>query len=360
MPARVGEESRRAAAAGGARRAAARCSSSTGAPGLLDQPVVADARRAARDAGHAAEAAVEVLDDCRAERERPVEVCSISWMRPRGESISSLQRTYVGHVGRQKPQWTQSPSASSSITRRAPLPGRTRLADRRAATLRVASRAGRPRGPAPGRRRLPRRGGRRPRRASRGRLARSPGRSGAGRAPRPAARAPRSTHGVGLDSPPTSARASRAAPRPPRRGLRRAPRRGRGGGRRARSAGAASASSARTTPAASSVSTTSVAAAAGSGWRRRRDARDQRERPVASRRRACRGRSPRRSSRPCRPRSRSCRRASTSVTPRTRSRGVPKRWRSGPESRAREAGADRRVAGWVEREPLARARERVA
>ena len=33
---------------------------------------------------------------------------SISWIRPRGESISSLQSRYVGHVGRQKPQWTQS------------------------------------------------------------------------------------------------------------------------------------------------------------------------------------------------------------------------------------------------------------
>src|SRR5258706_630051 len=29
-------------------------------------------------------------------------------MRPRGESISSPHRTYVGQAGRQKPQWTQS------------------------------------------------------------------------------------------------------------------------------------------------------------------------------------------------------------------------------------------------------------
>src|ERR1700734_2503290 len=28
-------------------------------------------------------------------------------MRPRGESISSFQRTYVGQTGKQKPQWTQ-------------------------------------------------------------------------------------------------------------------------------------------------------------------------------------------------------------------------------------------------------------
>src|SRR3954453_11974028 len=34
-------------------------------------------------------------------------------MRPRGESISSPQSTYVGQVGRQKPQWTQSSSRFS-------------------------------------------------------------------------------------------------------------------------------------------------------------------------------------------------------------------------------------------------------
>ena len=32
----------------------------------------------------------------------------MSRMRPRGESISSPHSTYVGHVGRQKPQCTQS------------------------------------------------------------------------------------------------------------------------------------------------------------------------------------------------------------------------------------------------------------
>ena len=37
----------------------------------------------------------------------PCAVFSISWMRPRGESISSFQRRYVGQVGRQNPQWTQ-------------------------------------------------------------------------------------------------------------------------------------------------------------------------------------------------------------------------------------------------------------
>src|SRR5919107_1865742 len=35
-------------------------------------------------------------------------------MRPRGESISSPQSTYVGQVGRQKPQWTQSSISSCS------------------------------------------------------------------------------------------------------------------------------------------------------------------------------------------------------------------------------------------------------
>src|ERR687893_353974 len=35
-------------------------------------------------------------------------------MRPRGESISSPKSTYVGHVGRQKPQWTQSSMRSFS------------------------------------------------------------------------------------------------------------------------------------------------------------------------------------------------------------------------------------------------------
>ena len=48
-------------------------------------------------------------------RSVPWAVFSISWMRPRGESISSFQRTYVGQVGRQKPQWTQA-LVSSSIT----------------------------------------------------------------------------------------------------------------------------------------------------------------------------------------------------------------------------------------------------
>ena len=38
----------------------------------------------------------------------------MSRMRPRGESISSPHSTYVGHVGRQKPQCTQSSMRSGS------------------------------------------------------------------------------------------------------------------------------------------------------------------------------------------------------------------------------------------------------
>ena len=52
----------------------------------------------------------------------PCAVFSISWMRPRGESISSLQQEYVGQVGRQKPQWTQ--ARVSSVSSRSTLRGR--------------------------------------------------------------------------------------------------------------------------------------------------------------------------------------------------------------------------------------------
>ena len=49
--------------------------------------------------------------------DRTLSSCSpslMSTMRPRGESISSFQSTYVGHVGRQKPQCTQSSMRSIS------------------------------------------------------------------------------------------------------------------------------------------------------------------------------------------------------------------------------------------------------
>ena len=41
----------------------------------------------------------------------PSSTSFISRIRPRGESISSSSVAYVGHVGRQKPQWTQEPIA---------------------------------------------------------------------------------------------------------------------------------------------------------------------------------------------------------------------------------------------------------
>ena len=47
---------------------------------------------------------------------------AIRWMRPRGESISSPHRFQVGHVGRQKPQWTHlSMSGVSGAGRKAEL-----------------------------------------------------------------------------------------------------------------------------------------------------------------------------------------------------------------------------------------------
>jgi hypothetical protein len=54
----------------------------------------------------------------------------MSRIRPRGESISSPHSTYVGHVGRQKPQCTQSSMSSgggglraSKAVKRAAIPG---------------------------------------------------------------------------------------------------------------------------------------------------------------------------------------------------------------------------------------------
>ena len=50
----------------------------------------------------------------------PSSRASIRWMRPRGESISSRQSTYVGHVGRQNPQCTQSSVYSLNTRDRCP------------------------------------------------------------------------------------------------------------------------------------------------------------------------------------------------------------------------------------------------
>ena len=74
---------------------------------LLDEGVVPDAGRAGRHAGHAAEAAVDVRGDRARGRRRSRAASRMRTMRPRGESISSPQTTYVGQVGRQKPQWMQ-------------------------------------------------------------------------------------------------------------------------------------------------------------------------------------------------------------------------------------------------------------
>ena len=74
----------------------------------------------------------------------PSRCASISWIRPRGESISSLQSRYVGQVGRQKPQWTQSLVSERSTsdvgahasTRAGSKRARTRSCERRTARRR--------------------------------------------------------------------------------------------------------------------------------------------------------------------------------------------------------------------------------
>ena len=108
----------------------------------------------------------------------------IRWMRPRGESISSCHRVYVGHEGRQKPQCTQS-AISSGCTEP---PGRVRRAGSR--------RAGRP--------------SRRTRRAglgARGARVRRPSAYGRGR---PACSSRTSSHGS-TRSPPSAAACSATA-----------------------------------------------------------------------------------------------------------------------------------------------------
>src|SRR6185312_4355802 len=69
-------------------------------PGLLDQEVVADTRRAARDACHAAEAAVEVLDDCRGEPERPLRGL-LHQLDPSARRVHLLVPEDVRRAGRQ-------------------------------------------------------------------------------------------------------------------------------------------------------------------------------------------------------------------------------------------------------------------
>ena len=98
---------------------------------VLDELVVADARRAGGHAGHAAEAAVEVRDH-RAESSAVFSCAAfMSTMRPRGESISSPQTRRSGtsggrtHNGRSldPDQRTRSPRRRGRERRRRP--GRT-------------------------------------------------------------------------------------------------------------------------------------------------------------------------------------------------------------------------------------------
>ena len=266
----------------------------------------------------------------------PSSRASMRWMRPRGESISSLPE-HVRRAGRQAEAAVDAVGRSARGSRREDS-ARVELAADRAR----ASAAERPsespcddvaRGVGRACTRRPARRGRPPRRASartRCELARREAHAAARGAPGARATRPRPRR-----RPPRRRRARarpRAAPRPRAPSPRRAPRPARDGGGRARSAGAASGGARATTA-------RGVVGLDDERPRRLRQrvqpearARDQREASRASRRRAARGRSRRRSSRPCRPRSRSSRRASTSVTPRTRSRGAPKRCRSGPES----------------------------
>ena len=269
---------------------------------------------------------------------------SIRWMRPRGESISSCQSTYVGHVGRQNPQWTQS-AVSSRITRRAPLagraPGGASTTVRTAAGCPPRSRAGR---------RRPTPGARSPPGAKRERLLGGRGRSGP--APGRALTRARLVPSAPSSAPPTSERAAascastaRSAPSKrttpgmedvERARLEREPR------------------SASTAEAGSSVSTTSVPVARGSGWSRKL-ARAIAQVGRRSRRRAVPGHSPRRSSPPCPPHSRRYRRRA-----RSHAQDEVARCSEAVSQQARGASRerpDRRVPPRrVEREPLPVAR----
>ena len=191
------------------------------------------------------------------------------WMRPRGESISSLQSTYVGHVGRQKPQWTQSRRVARGS--RGEDSVRVELAPDRS-TSAAAGRASSPTPAArrPRTRRL-RRGGRRPRRGRRASPRARPARSGAAPRARLAAAATRPRRDdVCLGAADERLRASRAAPRrrardpsnstATRPGWRTSSALGCSCERRSRADARA---------AASSVSTTSVRVAFGSGCRRK-------------------------------------------------------------------------------------------
>ncbi len=283
----------------------------------------------------------------------PSRRASIRWMRPRGESISSCQRTYVGHVGKQKPQWTQS-DVSSRIIRREFRSGRTHGGLARATPPPTRRR----------RRRAPGLAGH-DRRCTRCRRLGEPQRRGLSRARR---RAPRARievdRGRNLGAGETPARpprlrcllrrapsSSRAGSPPPAASPRTARRPDRGGAGRARSARPASRAVSWRSVAVAAPSTTSVRDAFGIGCSRKLT------RAMSA-------------SRPCDPQTRRPRSypatflttfppafatvpsARTRVTPRTRSRGAPNRWRSGPGHVRREQCADRRVARRVERQAL--------
>ena len=83
-------------------------------PGRLDQLVVLHARRAGGHAGHAAQAGVEVLDHRRRSAARPPAPRSSGRSGRAGSPSPRPTATYVGQVGRQKPQCTQSATSSAS------------------------------------------------------------------------------------------------------------------------------------------------------------------------------------------------------------------------------------------------------
>ena len=210
----------------------------------LDQPVVLDARRAGGHACHAAEAEVEVADDRRVERDRPVEV-RLHQLDPAARRVHLLAPEQVRRAG------GQAEAAVHAVARqRAEDVGRSAHASTRCrvealpapapAAPHAARRTRRHRLRA--RRRCRRPGGRSPPGRVRGTPRSAPGANDAcpcGGAL--ARRATRPTPSSSARSPPTSAWvASTCAarpPRPPRTGRRHGP----GGGRRARSGRAASA-----------------------------------------------------------------------------------------------------------------------
>ena len=248
----------------------------------------------------------------------PSRRASMRWIRPRGESISSCQRTYVGHVGRQKPQWTQSDGELADHAARTPRGSKLAAGSRSMQALRaaaafalvgVALRRVRDAG-----------GGRTTASGSSARTRRELPGAKRTRPRAPACRPRDSSHtsASGLGASDERARGGELCLHCALASPRRARRRARDAGRRARSAGAASEGAARRPG-----GVVGLDHERSRGLRQRMQAearaRDEREASRASRRRAGRGRSPRRSSRPSR-----------------------RRWRSSrPRARASRRGRDR-------------------